>query len=186
MNLILLTGLIVGCLLLMMFERLGAPTTLQLSFKGDVKRETQWLAQYGQGVATAVVAALIWQLDPPNRRFLLPLILSVGSSSLSAFVLKRLLGRVRPNREGAGRFLGPSLTHANWRESFPSSHSACAVAMSVALSDLYPQAWMIFWALALSTAVLRYLLDAHWPSDVVAGAAVGYVVSSLIIRAFGY
>jgi membrane-associated phospholipid phosphatase len=35
------------------------------------------------------------------------------------------------------------------------------------------------------TALLRYLLDAHWPSDVVGGVAVGYVSGAVVLRALG-
>jgi undecaprenyl-diphosphatase len=185
MNLLLVIGLLAACAVMMIVERLGAPTTLALSFKGDIKRESQFLAQYGQAVCTAIVSALIWQLDPAHRKFILPLILAVAATSVGAFVLKRLLGRVRPNREGAGKFLGPTLAHANWRESFPSSHSACAVALTVALTHIYPQASLTLWTLAMITALLRYVLDAHWPSDVLGGIALGYIVSASIIQGVG-
>ncbi len=59
MNWVLLWFLLGACLLLLILERLGLPTTLQLNFKGDVKRETRWLAQYGQAVSRRVVAAAI-------------------------------------------------------------------------------------------------------------------------------
>jgi undecaprenyl-diphosphatase len=185
MNLLLVIGLLAGCVVMMIVERLGAPTTLSLSFKGDIKRESQFLAQYGQAVCTAIAAALIWELDPLHRKFIVPLVLAVAAASVGAFLLKRLLGRVRPNREGAGKFLGPTLAHANWRESFPSSHSACAVALTVALTHIYPQAALTLWTLAMITALLRYVLDAHWPSDVLGGIALGYIASASILRAFG-
>jgi membrane-associated phospholipid phosphatase len=185
MNLALLIGLLVACLVMMIIERLGVATTLQLSFRGDVKRETQWLSQYGQFVCTAVVAVLIWQLDPGKQRLILPLCIAVGSASAAAFLIKLLVGRVRPKREQAGRFLGPSLRHDNGRESFPSSHSACAVALSMMLIRLYPEATVTWWALALITASLRYFLDAHWPSDVIGGIALGYGCAWAIMLAFG-
>ena len=185
MNEALFFGLLLACAVLMLLERMGAPTTLLLSFRGDVKRETLFLAQYGQAVCTAIASALIWQFDPPRRSYVVSLIAAVAGASLSAFLLKRLLGRVRPRREYAGKFLGPTLRHANWRESFPSSHSACAVALTVMLTHLYPQATATFWALALTTATLRYVLDAHWPSDVIGGIALGYGIAWLMIRGFG-
>ena len=73
--------------------------------------------------------------------------------------------------------LGPSWKHANYRESFPSSHSACAVALSVVLAAYYPPAAVTFWVLAIACACLRYVLDAHWPSDVLGGIALGYAVA---------
>jgi membrane-associated phospholipid phosphatase len=93
---------------------------------------------------------------------------------------------VRPRRENAGKFLGPTWKHANWRESFPSSHSACAIALSVSLSILYPQAMVVFWSFGIITAVLRYLMDAHWPSDVLVGVAWGYVVGHVVMGLWGF
>lgn len=185
MNLYIVIALVGATLLLIVVEKLGVPTTLQLTFKGDIKRETAFLAQYGQSAATPLTALLVWELDEANQMRAVALLAAVCAVSASCFVLKRLFGRVRPNREGAGRFLGPSLGHANWRESFPSSHSACAFALSMALARFYPHGAITFWALAWITALLRYVLDAHWPSDVVAGIGVGYVIASLVLGAFG-
>jgi membrane-associated phospholipid phosphatase len=175
MNWILLAAVLVPCLILVVLERRGLKTTLSLSMRGDIKRESRFLAQYGQSVCGPLAALLVWQLDPvdPNRRGL-AVIGATAGASLSAGILKRLFGRVRPNRENEGKFLGPSLKHANWRESFPSSHSACAVAMTFMLAALYPAAAITFWSLAAVCAALRYVLDAHWPSDVLAGVALGY------------
>lgn len=183
MNLTLLTCLLAACGVFLIAESLGAPVTLALNFKGDVKRETRWLAQYGQAVCTGVVALLVWKLDgvAPHKNAPLVVILAVVGASLGSFLLKRILGRVRPGRENAGKFLGPTLRHANWRESFPSSHSASAVALSAVLASLYPQATEIFWALAITCAVLRYIMDAHWPSDVLGGIALGYACAHLVL-----
>src|SRR6478752_9136101 len=65
----LLLGLLTACAVMMVLERRGLPTTLSLGFKGDVKRESRWLAQYGQFVCTFVAATLVWQLDrdPAHR-----------------------------------------------------------------------------------------------------------------------
>jgi membrane-associated phospholipid phosphatase len=172
--------LVVLCAVLMLLESRGLKTTLSLTFKGDIKRESRWLAQYGQAVCTAVAVALIWQLDPPHRPQLVPLLAAVIIATLLATGIKRLVSRVRPDRENAGKFLGPSWSHANYRESFPSSHSASAVALSVMLALLYPAAALTFWALALACAALRYLLDAHWPSDVLGGIALGYGIAHAV------
>ena len=173
--------LVAGCAALMVAERFGVPTTLQLQFKGDVKRETRWLAQYGQSLCTPIAALLVFQLDPgPGRVPLhrgLALVGGVLVASIIAMLMKRTIGRVRPGRENAGKFLGPTLKHANYRESFPSSHSACAVALSAILATWYPPAAATFWGLGVGCAVLRWVLDAHWPSDVIGGIALGYGVA---------
>jgi undecaprenyl-diphosphatase len=177
MNWPLLLILLIASALMMLLEWRGVPTTLKLSFKGDVKRETAFLAQWGQSMATPLAALIVWQLDPPKRRDAIIMIGGVLTASVACLALKRLLGRVRPNREHAGKFLGPSLAHANYRESFPSSHSACAIALSVFLAHLYPPAAITFWGLGITTAILRYILDAHFPSDVLGGVAIGYVAA---------
>lgn len=173
----LLGGLIGACVVLMVLERRGLRTTLALNFKGDVKRESRWAAQYGQAACTAVAVVLIWQLDPPRRPAAIQLIIASAATSIISMIVKRLLGRVRPGRPNAGQFLGPTLRHANFRESFPSSHSANAVTLTVFLTFLYPQGTIVFWALAILCATLRYLLDAHWPSDVLGGIALGYAIT---------
>ena len=186
-------ALVAACGIMMVLESRGLPTTLSLHFKGDVKRESRWLAQYGQFVCTVVAAVLVWQLDGRACRsvvpglgwtferrgaaLVLPIAVATAVTTLVATVLKRLISRVRPGRADAGKFLGPSWTHANYKESFPSSHSANAVALSAMLAIMYPPAAATFWTLALSCAVLRYILDAHWPSDVLGGIALGYAVA---------
>jgi undecaprenyl-diphosphatase len=184
-NWILLTTLTAACGILILIEKSGVRTTLVLNFKGDVKRETRWLAQYGQAVCTLVAAMLVLQLDPGSKRFVVALLIAVFGVSTLAMIIKRLVGRVRPNRPGAGKFLGPTLGHENFRESFPSSHSAAAVAMSAMLACRYPQAAATFWTLALMCAALRYVLDAHWLSDVLGGIALGYAAAHLTQHAFG-
>jgi membrane-associated phospholipid phosphatase len=172
----LLLALIAACGIMMMLEWRGLPTTLSLHFKGDIKRESRWLAQYGQAICTVVAGVLVWQLEGPGPRrgLAVPVLAAPFGTTLVATVVKKLLSRVRPGRPDAGRFLGPTLSRGNYKESFPSSHSACAMALSTTLSVMYPAAAVTFWALALGCAGLRYVLDAHWPSDVLGGIALGY------------
>jgi membrane-associated phospholipid phosphatase len=160
---------------MMLLERRGLPTTLSLAFKGDIKRETRMLAQYGQIVCTILTALLIWRLDRDRgRQVAVTTLAAVIAATTVSTTIKRLLGRVRPGRPNAGNFLGPALKHANYRESFPSNHSAAAFALSGILVQAYPSAAAIFWTLAIICALLRYIMDSHWPSDVLCGVALGY------------
>src|SRR5687767_7007406 len=91
-----LTCLAAACGLLMLLERRGLPTKPPLSGRGDVKRETRWVAQYGQFTCTIVAALLVRRLDPnsPRRAALMVLVAAFGASLL-ALGIKRLAGRVR-------------------------------------------------------------------------------------------
>src|SRR5271170_2050326 len=126
MNVWLIPILLAASLAMMLLERRGLRTTLALPMKGDIKRESRFLAQYGQLVCTALAALLIVQLDHGHdsrgmhRGLAVPLCAGVLLATTSSMLIKRLLGRVRPGREHAGKFLGPSMKHANYRESFPS------------------------------------------------------------------
>jgi membrane-associated phospholipid phosphatase len=178
-------ALAAGCAVMMFLERRGMRTTLTLSFKGDVKRETRFLAQYGQLVCTFFTALVVWQLDRTRGvRICGALWAGVIGATIVATLIKRLAGRARPRSEHAGKFLGPSIKFANYRESFPSSHSASALAYSTVLALAYPQAAVTFWGLGLACAVLRYLMDAHWPSDVLGGIALGYVAGIISWQIF--
>jgi membrane-associated phospholipid phosphatase len=184
-----MTSLILLAVLTIIFliiEMRGVRTTLQLSFKGDIKRESAFLAQYGQSVATPLAALFVaiakgQDLFPLQFRWFTLVGGPVLMASLACMVLKRSLGRMRPNRENAGSFTGPAWRNSSKRESFPSSHSACAFALTMTLIEAWPQAAIVFWVLAFVTAVLRYLMDAHFPSDVIAGSLIG-----LVIGRFGF
>ena len=178
MNVVLIASLLLVCAVLMILESRGVRTTLNLQFKGDIKRESRWFAQYGQSACTPVAVILVWQMDPRHLQAATPIAVAVIATSVGVMILKRLIGRVRPGRENAGKFLGPSFKHANYRESFPSSHTACAVALSAMLAHFYPAGAPTFWTLAVICGLLRYVLDAHWPSDIAAGILAGYVIAS--------
>lgn len=185
MNLWLFFSLLAAAGVFLLIER-RVPLTLNLTFKGDIRRESYWLAQFGQFVATAAAMALVWDFDPSDPMKPIAIGVTVSTASLVSNGLKMLFGRIRPDRENAGQFTGPHWRRSNRRESFPSSHSACAFALGISLSILYPQAWVVFGCMAWITAILRYLQDAHFPSDVLAGVALGYLLASIIMGWFGY
>ncbi len=78
---------------------------------------------------------------------------------------------------GATSATGPArrVTYELW--SMPSSHTAAAVVLSVFLIAMYPRLKHLAIALALLVALTRVITAAHWPSDVIVGAAVGYAVA---------
>jgi membrane-associated phospholipid phosphatase len=97
--------------------------------------------------------------------------LAVGVPGLAVTIVKRLIGRVRPSA------LGPiAYEPFSWRPdhaSFPSGHSTTAFAALVAIGFLFPRARPVLWVYALLIAASRIIVDEHYSSDVIAGAAFG-------------
>ena len=159
-------------------ERRGLLVSPNLETNRDFKRETLFLSQYGQFSCILVACALILSLDGLDRwPRALAVVASAAITLLGTHPLKRLFGRVRPSRhrdgQRPGAFLGPTWRRLSWRESFPSSHAAGAFALSAALWAMYPRGAIVWWSLAGLTSLIRWLLDAHWLSDVLVGSAVG-------------
>jgi undecaprenyl-diphosphatase len=66
--------------------------------------------------------------------------------------------------------------------SFVSNHAANSFAIATYLSHFYPKYAVIFWSMAALTAFSRVYNGVHYPSDVVVGGLIGFIVSKLIIR----
>jgi hypothetical protein len=173
---------------LLLAERAGVPVRFAWRMGGDVRRESRLLEQYGQVACALIVALLIWHLDPPRRRLLPVFAAALLLTAGVALTGKTLIGRDRPEAAAAAAARaqspdavpGEPIERPSERESFPSAHTAGAVAMTVILSAMYPRGRSVFWLLAVSCGMLRYVNNAHWPSDVVGGAAVGYVTAHLV------
>jgi undecaprenyl-diphosphatase len=65
----------------------------------------------------------------------------------------------------------------------PSGHATTAFAAAVALGALWPRARPLLWIYAVTIALSRVIIAAHYPSDVIAGAFVGGF-GALILRNF--
>ena len=91
-------------------------------------------------------------------------------------VLKPLIGRVRPFAVNPTiSLLIPPPTDA----SFPSGHTAASFASVAALKTANSRLWKPALALAVVIALSRLYLYAHWPTDILGGAAVGILAGWL-------
>ncbi len=99
---------------------------------------------------------------------------SVLSASIVVHLLKYAIGRARPPLYGQYGIFGFEPFHGDFLfQSFPSAHSAHMGALLAALALLFPRFRLAFLGLGLWLAATRIVIGVHYPSDVIAGLALG-------------
>jgi undecaprenyl-diphosphatase len=111
--------------------------------------------------------------------------LAVGVPGLFATIVKRLIGRARPYVGGHDDPF--SYIPFIWRPeyaSMPSGHATTSVAAAIAIGAIWPRTRLAMWVYALVIMFSRVVVLAHRPSDVIAGALVGFAGACLMRRWF--
>ncbi|MFB3885090.1 MAG: phosphatase PAP2 family protein [Thermodesulfobacteriota bacterium] len=135
-----------------------------------------WFTYLGSHIAVVLFIMLSWILTK-KRKVLYRLALLYGIQSAVLYGLKYLVQRERPLQflemasklsKGPGEILDPS---------FPSGHAVYAFMMATLLSHWFPRYRIVFFILAGLIAWTRIYLGLHYPTDVVAGALLGYGIT---------
>lgn len=107
---------------------------------------------------------------------------SLGDALVLAEAGKAISRRNRPLvGNGQGNFFSSSFIDSG----FPSNHAAAAWAMAAVIGDEYP-GWLsrtVVYTLAATTSVGRVVAEKHFPSDVLVGSALGWLVGHYVYRA---
>ena len=116
-----------------------------------------------------------WRLAGSRIAWMAAYILSsVAISGLIANILKRAIGRPRPEMFGDhGLFSLNPFMHQSEFESFPSGHATTDGAFWTALALLYPPLRWPFLIIGFYLALTRVFVGAHYPSDVLVGFGWG-------------
>ncbi|MFD0986213.1 phosphatase PAP2 family protein [Methyloligella solikamskensis] len=108
--------------------------------------------------------------------------LSVATTGLFAAFCKLAIGRARPRLyDEVGSFHFSPFAFDADVASFPSGHATTTFALATALALLWPRFAVPLFTAAVWIAASRFLMGAHYVSDVVAGAFVG-TVGTLLLR----
>ena len=96
--------------------------------------------------------------------------------------LQLIAGRQRPN-EGTGE--GNFFQHHSVNTSFPGGHSMFEFAMATTIAHEYPRWWVQFLSYGAATALTgaRMTAKMHFPSDLLVGGALGYLIGTHIFHA---
>ncbi|MDR0803923.1 MAG: phosphatase PAP2 family protein [Rickettsiales bacterium] len=109
--------------------------------------------------------------------------LSVSASGIICGISKVAAGRMRPVFYDALGITGWYPGSFDWAfNSMPSGHVAASFAALTILATMIPRARWLAYGLATVIGLSRIFMGAHWFSDVVAGAAIGYLLSLILTR----
>jgi membrane-associated phospholipid phosphatase len=144
---------------------------------------------FGHGLGVALLLVTLHQLDRAHRWAIPRLLTCALAAGGLADVLKMLVLRTRPYEcaltGNVWSTFGPCFSAwgaGSPGQSFPSAHTATAVGFAAALVWLYPQGRLLFPLLAVLVGCQRIVCGAHYPSDVLVGAAAGCLVAQCFLR----
>ncbi len=107
--------------------------------------------------------------------------LGVGLPSLVSTIVKRLIGRGRPMHFDETGLWGFRWNVTDWTyQSFPSGHATTAFALAAVVGFVSPRWFYPGLALAAVIGLSRITEGVHYPSDVIAGAALGLIGAYLV------
>ena len=169
---------------------------------GDVIRISILSELFAHGFGVLVVAVGIYLLAPKSRNTIPRILACAFWPGMVAHFLKFQIARVRPiqffDADSQANF--PSDPWATWlgwlcnwdlnrcypHQSFPSAHTATVWGFAIAMIWAFPKGKYLFIFIASLASIQRVVSYAHWPSDVLAGAAVGILCGGALQQNWGF
>lgn len=129
-------------------------------------------------ISLLVLGAGLYLKHDRLRHLGLDSLLAHGVVALVVNGLKHVIGRPRPRLTHSGGWQWwPSLDSG--LDSFPSGHTSATVAVVTVLARALPRLRWLPFAIAAWVGASRIWRGSHFPSDVVAGMLMGFVVGSI-------
>lgn len=140
-----------------------------------------WLTHLGSHLAVILFLILILLITRKKRIFFsVSLIYLI--QSIFIYGLKYLIQRERPV------FLIESISKIFLQKgeildpSFPSAHATYAFMMATMFSYWFPRNRLLFFTIAGFIGWTRVYLFLHYPTDIIAGALLGYIITKILIK----
>lgn len=145
--------------------------------KPEVIKAARGMSHFGEHALGWIgIAAAGWLVDKPRRRQWAGVAVGAVGAHAASIVIKRIVRRPRPNDPSVQVNVStPS------KLSFPSSHATSTTAAAVLLGRLtgLPLPAVLVPPMLLS----RVVLGVHYPSDVLAGSALGAASAAVVLAA---
>jgi len=122
---------------------------------------------------------LIFREEKKDNRFFIPLVVGGFLSWISSeLLLKNFIERLRPSSAFDAAIVvgGYPLGYA-----FPSTHTVFAFALATILVLKEPRWKVWLYILAVLVGMSRIYIGAHFPTDVIAGAFLGFAIGTIVV-----
>ncbi|MDX6490161.1 MAG: hypothetical protein QOD43_406 [Gaiellaceae bacterium] len=122
-----------------------------------------------------LAVALIWR----RPWILVPLLAADVAAGVISYALRQAIGRERPPLVYPEPKPLVSVPNSG---AFPSGHTSAAFACATVLAWASPRLRIPLFVLAAAIGWSRVYVGVHWPLDVLGGAVLGVVVSTVLLK----
>lgn len=137
------------------------------------------VSRTGDGILQLLLPLLAWLADPiDGKRFCIAVAVGFAIERPLYWVLKNSCQRRRPP-EAIPSFC--SVIRASDRFSFPSGHTAAAFLLATLFTACYGVLALPLFLWAACVGASRVVLGVHFPTDTLAGAALGVSIASVTV-----
>lgn len=149
----------------------------------------EWITKAGVSTLYLIVSFVLFvffRWIRQKRRYADRALLFFSSIALSGIVtniVKFMVGRLRPKVWFESGLYGVDPFRVGYEfNSFPSGHATTVFAIAVTCSFFLPKYRTLFFLFAATVALSRLVLNAHYLSDVFAGACIGIATAIVMER----
>jgi membrane-associated phospholipid phosphatase len=169
---------------------------------GDLTRVIGLSEVFSHGFGVFIVAIGIFLLARQKSKFIPRIVACAIWPAFGVLLVKSLIGRYRPIFYFDERCMAnfPASIAETWlgwlprdqinvvysSSSFPSAHAATGWGLAIGLAWVFPKGRWLFFGVAALGSMQRVVSFAHWPSDVLCGAAIAFVMAGAMTQNWGF